>query len=283
MSAKRIDEDAFYKVFPLIKSKEWIASKSKNLLELFNTCDTSEQQDLIVHLLDKFELVTSSELEKIGTDVANYIENVWELNPATTFIIATADNKDRNHVDGSVAFLQNLKNKFSDDDWIEDNFVSTIGKGATTIKSGNTAILFDDFIGSGETILRKYVWFADKMKNTKKKVDIRIVTYAIMKEALEMLKSKGISIYAGLELEKGISGHFSEPLLTIYKEGMLSLEKKLKQDIGKYYLDSYSLGYKKCETIFCFESNNISDNVFPIFWWPKFSSDEKRNPFFKRL
>lgn len=281
MKALRVDETAFTELYPLFEDNKWLSRKSKAVLELYNFCDTSVQQDIILHLIREFKHVSSTEVETLGEMIAAQIEKEWKLLPSDTIISAISDHFD---VDGSQAFLQVLKNKFENDEWSADNFINKIGKGIHKVKDGGNFILFDDFIGSGETIIRKYDWSISKLKNLNvKNANVFIIAFASMNFSLDTIKEHQISIYTPLVLKKGITDHFDEHTASSYIKELGELEKKLEPYSNDIHLEAYKLGYNKSEAIFTFEAYNIPDNVFPIFWWPEVIPKIKRRTLFKRL
>ncbi|MBW4890001.1 hypothetical protein KXQ82_09750 [Mucilaginibacter sp. HMF5004] len=279
-----IEEIPFLKMLSLMLDIPWLQLKSKEVVELYNFCDTTAQQDLIVSLLRRFIHINSSKLEQMGLDISSHVVNNWKLTFDKTLFIAIADEK-KDELDGSQAYLNSLKNKF-DDNWTRDNFVKSIGIGYHNIQDRQTAILFDDFIGSGETIKRQYLWFKNKMADIgKPNVEIKIVSYAIMESVYYNLISDGIVIYSPLKIKKGISEYegYNDVQKTESLKLMLDLEDKLEDTIKNIKLKNYSLGYGLSESIYAVEGYNISDNVFPVFWWPEEKKKSKRRTLFRRL
>lgn len=283
MNAARIDQDAFDILMKLTRKASWLEAKSRQLTELYNLCDTVPQQTLMVDLLERFKHVESAELEHMGDQIADHVQMKWGLSASNTYFVATADMK-KGHVDGSQGYLNALKNKFGYE-WTADNFIGSIGAGRHAVKSGDTALLFDDFIGSGETIRRQYAWFRDKMTEDGKQVDIKVVAYSIMEFAQIDLVMDGIPVYSPLILKKGISEHhaYSAAEKAVHIQNMLDLEAKLEPYVRGIHLSKYSLGYLKTEAIYAVQGLNVSDNVFPVFWWAEEKPSVTRKTLFRRL
>jgi hypothetical protein len=283
LTPNKLDHDTFYTIFSLIRQQEWLSGKSKAVIELYNLCETDLQQNLIVDLLTRFKYLNSSSVNNNGIKITDKVITEWKCNAENCLMIAIADTQE-GKIDGSQGLLNSLKEKFADFDFTNDNFISSIGKGAHKIKSNQTAILFDDFIGSGETIDRKIRWFIDKLKNLKKSnVTIKVVCYGLMRYAIETFKNNNVDFYSPEILDKGISDYYPEHLRELYLEEMLKLEEKLETVSKNIHLSAYSLGYKKSEAIYKLEAFNVSDNVFPIFWWPEVKEKLKRSTLFNRL
>lgn len=98
------------------------------------------------------------------------------------------------------------------------------------------------------------------------------------KEALDKLVIEYFSYYW---LKKGISELVPPQYKTVSLQSMEELEDKLLKKYGKRRLPKF--GYKESETLFALESQNIPNNVFPIFWWPYLNDKSERTTFFKRI
>lgn len=104
-----------------------------------------------------------------------------------------------------------------------------------------------------------------------------------MSQANEKFLEHDIECYSPLILKKGISDYFESDEAENYKREITMLENKFEPNCNNMHIAAYSLGYAQSEAIFTFESYNIPDNVFPIFWWPEIKPRTKRRLLFKRL
>lgn len=218
----------------------------------------------------------------------DYLINVIiekKFTPENTRILATSDGSES---DGSAAGLYQFKSELSriNTDWTEKNLIPTFESFFSHpipchIKN---IIIFDDFIGSGKTIINKVNEFITKTDDKDiLKIKICVFSYVGMKFGIEYAKKElDIQIYCPLELIKGISDHDNsnqENLESI----VLKMEKNLYKKWKKLKLQDFSLGYKKSETLYSLYRSNCSNNVFPIFWWPKDSNGKHRTTLFHRM
>lgn len=261
-------EDKFRFIYEIIDSQPWINDFEEELTHLFKFCDSYDEQMLLSHLLKEFFYLTDIK-EREACLALNGKIHEWKLSSTNTWIVAVANNHE---VDGSSAGLQKLKNKIKPiEDW-HNRFISNIPTAIDSIKEDENVLLFDDFIGTGEKMLKKVNWIRKLL--TQKGLDankIKIYTagFAGMRFGLENFsKQSDCEIYAKHILLKGISDKFPSSQVNSYIEIMLSLENKLGEKYKKKKLSDYSLGFMRSETLYCGANDNCPNNVFPILWWP---------------
>ena len=102
-----------------------------------------------------------------------------------------------------------------------------------------------------------------------------------MKFAEEVLESLDVDYFSVHWLNKGISELVSGEKKEVATKSMEELEKKLQKRYQGKKLPNF--GYKRSESLFALESNNIPNNVFPIFWWPFLKGGVSRKTIFKRV
>ncbi|MGD1046289.1 MAG: hypothetical protein ABR936_13350 [Bacteroidota bacterium] len=278
-ASKKIEHDDFVKLMKLTLKQSWLEEESEALIELWNLCKFTSEQELVFNLLLRFKYLNSSEIKKHGIEIADHIMNVWNLPSKGTRIVAVSDNRD---ADGSQMLIQSLKNKFVTNNWKENNFINNIGDGVKLARKNYNIILLDDFIGTGNTIERRVKWTQNKIAEKKKKnITIRVVCLAALEIAKSKLDTLGIEYYSPIWLRRGISDHFVDQELTKAVEDMKRLESELAPKYNGQNIPSF--GYKKSESLFVIEAFNVPNNVFPIFWWPVLSNYKRRNTLLKRL
>lgn len=277
----KIEFEDYLQLCHLHKEFEWLEAGQRALFELWCLSETTEQKKLLDFLLRHFYVINSKELLKFGREAAIQIEEIWNLKPAETLIVATCDD---DKPDGSQFIIQNLKNKFSDN-WQEYNFINDLSKGIQRIKENQNIVLVDDFIGTGDTIKKKVEKTKSSLLKAKKQnISIRIVSLAAMQFSKPVLEALDSEYFCFKWLNKGIS-----ELVTPDEERNISislmqeLEDKLLEEYGKRKLENHRFGYKKSESLITIENSNIPNNVFPIFWWPYLKNGEKRTTLFKRI
>ena len=274
----KIDVDDFTRLTRLHLDHVWLTYEPQALFELWCLSDNDEQKNIIEFLIKNFSYIDGRRLAEGSQAISNQIQNVWSLNATNTFLIATCDDS---KPDGSQTLIQNLKNKFSIY-WKESNFFNSIVSGANEIPTDSNIILVDDFIGTGDTITRKLEYLNKKITERGLNViSVKIVSLASMYFAIEVLDKLGVEYYSVNWLKKGISELVSNDKREIATKSMEELEKKLQKKYHGKQIPNF--GYKKSESLFALESNNIPNNVFPIFWWPFLKGGTPRKTIFRRV
>lgn len=278
-----IDSMVFSRLRKLFTEIDWLGDLEESFLDIWNLCTKSQQQDLIEDLIRRFSYMTSRDLKREGESIAKQLTTVWDINPLKTLVIAFADS---DKPDGSQALLQSIKDKFVlTDNWSENNFINRIVAGANKIKSGETAVLIDDFTGTGNTAKRRINWFTNKLNERNiKGCKIFFVTLAMMEAAKPILSLLPIEDYFScLCLRRAISDEYTGDVLTRKKQSMVELEELLAETFKGRKLTNYNFGYQRSEALYSLEAYNTPNNVFPIFWWPELRSGKRRRPMFNHF
>jgi len=274
----KIDVNDFTRLTRLHLDHVWLTYEPQALFELWCLSDSDEQKNIIEFLIKNFSYIDGRKLAEGSQLISNQIQNVWNLKSSNTFLLATCDD---NKPDGSQTLIQNLKNKF-DISWKESNFFNSIVSGANEIPTDSNIILVDDFIGTGDTITRKLEYINRKINERGLNVfSIKIVSLASMNFSIEILNGLSTEYYSVHWLKKGISELLSDGKKEVATRSMEELEKKLKKKYHGKQIPNF--GYKKSESLFALESNNIPNNVFPIFWWPFLKGGVSRKTIFRRV
>jgi hypothetical protein len=283
-SSQVIDPNLFRKLRILFTEIDWLCDSEAKFLELWNLCSNQQQQDLIIELIHNFLYITSRDLNRCGEMISDQVINKWRLNPSQSILIAFAEN---DKPDGSQALLQSIKGKFAYiDGWSENNFVNKLTAGAYKLKNGDTAVLVDDFVGSGNTAYRKINWLLNTLKKRGVTLGkIFMVALATMEQAknVVLIAIPNDNYFSCNWLRRGISDAYNGTELTIKTQLMRDLEDMLHDTFYTYKLTTYNFGFKRSEALYNLEAYNIPNNVFPIFWWPVLKSGKKRNPIFKHF
>lgn len=274
----KIDSKDFLKLTQLHMEFEWLTYESEALFDLWCLSDNNEQKDLIEHLIKNFSFIDGRKLIEASKNLSNQIESIWGLIPANTFIVATCgDDKP----DGSQSIIQILKNKFSVN-WKESNFYNSLPKGANEISDNSNIILVDDFIGTGDTIVRKLKYLNTTIKKRSLTgVTVRIICLAAMDFSKKVLDNLDVEYYSVHWLKKGINELIKEGEREAATQSMEQLENKLKREYHGKKLPNF--GYNRSEALYALEANNIPNNVFPIFWWPFYKGGSERKTLFRRI
>lgn len=274
----KIDVDDFTRLTRLHIEHTWLTYEPQALFELWCLSENDEQKNIIEFLIKNFSYIDGRSLADGCQLIANHIQNIWNLDATNTFLLATCDDS---KPDGSQTLIQNLKNKFSVN-WKESNFFNSIVSGANEIPTDTNIILVDDFIGTGDTITRKLQYLNKKIAERGLNViSVKIVSLASMNFSLDILDGLGVEYYSVHWLKKGISELVSNDKREVATKSMEELEKKLKKNYHGKQIPNF--GYKRSESLFALESNNIPNNVFPIFWWPFLKGGISRKTMFRRV
>lgn len=274
----KIDINDFRTLTQLHIQYEWLQEEPDALFELWCLADTENQKNLIEFLIKHFLYINGKGVESGCKSIANQIESTWNLNASNTIITATCDNS---APDGSQLILQKLKNKLSDE-WRERMLYNSLPVAAYELKNNYNIILIDDFIGTGNTICRKVKFLKEKLDERQiHNFTIYIVSLAAMSFSKDELNNLNIPYFSVHWLFKGISEQISLPYRDQAIKAMEELEVKLKKEVSGRKLPNF--GYKRSESLFALESDNIPNNVFPIFWWTQLNDGTRRKTFFHRI
>jgi len=275
MNAKKIDHSLYRKIFELVRQKEWLESRDGQLVSLLNTCDTERQQALIFDLINRFHYSGDVDLRHSAARIAEIISKEWKLSASETKVVAIAD---KDEADGSQFLTQALRQHFSrDEGWSSSNFLSQITAVASFGADVKNVVLIDDFIGTGTKISRKFKWAEKKLGDLGCKTAIYMCSMAAMEASKSVLDTLRGKYFSDLWLKKGISDYFEGDALTNACSDMQQLEKKL-DDLPA----NYRFGFKESESIFYQEPFNVSNNVFPVFWWDRWNTSDFGAPLFNR-
>lgn len=292
----KLSEDVIRGILPIISKTPWLINNNFRTAAVAEIFEQSKNHplrwDLMMHLICEFTYVNETAFLNAKNSIASKILE-WKNDNFITLVCATSDDDE---ADGSQALLQSLKNA--------EPFIEHFNKGqflnsitapvsllsGKKIRKKRMIILVDDFIGTGDTIERKLNWLIpalDKLK-IREMVEIRVCALAYMKQSLAVInalqeKNYLADFFAPIELKRGISDHFTGE----DKDNKLSLMKAIENELAlRYkhlYLTQHSMGFKKSESLFSWADNNIPNNVFPVFWWPKLKTGKQRKTIFRRI
>ncbi len=277
-ATQKIDVNDFLTLTQLHIKYEWLQEEPEALFELWCLADCEDQKKLIESLIHNFLYINGRDLDNGCKSIVNQIESEWELTAANTIITATCDNS---NPDGSQMILQKIKNKLSES-WREKMLYNSLPVAANELQKTYNIVLVDDFIGTGDTICKKVTYLLRTLND--RKIDdysIYIVSLAAMNFAKVPMDRLNIPYYSVHWLSKGISEKIALVQRANAIKAMEDLEAKLKENVSGRRLQNF--GYKKSESLFALESNNIPNNVFPIFWWTRLKDDTLRKTLFHRI
>ncbi len=125
------------------------------------------------------------------------------------------------------------------------------------IKSSETVILVDDYIGSGETAVAAIKWLMDEYELNPKQ--IIVLSIAVQEQGIQHIdKQSHVRVYSYCHLNRGISDYYIGEKKESYTETMKKIEKALKVE------KDYQFGYNKTEALISLI--RTPNNTFPVFW-----------------
>lgn len=281
LAAVKISPEALRDMMDLFSIQPWLMNVYEEMVELWNLCETRIEQDLVKNLVSNICILDAGKEITACKGINAQIQK-WNLSPRNTWIVAAANNEE---IDGSTAGLQKLKNKIEPaDDW-HSRILSNIPVAVNKIKNGENVVIFDDFIGSGEKLMKKRRWLT-KLLAENNIIDVKYyyAAFSGMKFGIENIeKVEGENIYVNFMLKKGISENYSKDDAEKMIDVMLNLESRLGLNYKSKKIENFSLGYGKSEALYCAENDNCPNNVFPILWWPNLRSGQKFKTLLKRV
>ncbi|MDO8035523.1 hypothetical protein O3297_19070 [Janthinobacterium sp. SUN128] len=281
LAAVKISPEALKDMMDLFSVQPWLMNLHEEMVALWNLCETREEQNLVKSLVSKICILDAAKELLACRGINQKIQN-WNLVPNNTWIVAAANN---NEIDGSTAGLQRLKNKIEPaDDW-HARFVGNIPSAVDKIKDGQNVVIFDDFIGSGDKLIKKRKWLASLLeKRAIVNINYYYIAFSAMKfgfENIENIEEK--RIYAHFLLNKGISETYPKDEAEKMIDVMINLESRLGLNYKNKKIEQFSLGYGKSEALYCAENDNCPNNVFPILWWPNLKNGKTLKTLLKRV
>ncbi len=266
----------FKSIFKLGLQYYWLITCDEGFMELwYSTEGDINQKKLILYLIHKFLYVDSKKADDYCEMIAHQITKEWGLQAINTTITAACDNS---KPDGSQLMVQKLKNRFPFH-WREFDFSNSLPEALYKLNNNDNLVICDDFVGTGLTIDRK-TGYALKVIQERGLVNVHI--YVVSFAAMQFSKTAITYPFYSCEwLLRGISETLTGNDLIIATKIMEKMEDMLKPNIGFQRLPKF--GYRRSESLYNYENDNIPNNVFPIFWWKKYKNNKFRIPMFKKI
>ncbi len=264
----------------LYSKQDWLKKRKTELEELLKFCDSESQKKIIISLLEEFSFLNQDLYQKKLNKICDFIMIGSGFNEETTQIVALTKTES---ADSGQVVLYHLRNSLHGLGWRNFKDVNKLGSAKKIYNQGfNQIILFDEFIGSGQTIISR----VNELKGLiGEEFYFRCCFIAGMEYAINKVQEQGIDVYCPLKLKKGISERYSGIDLRQAEDDMLNLELKLAPWINTKELYKYSFGWKGSEALYSLEGcmGNTPNNVFPIFWWLKDINERNRKHLLKRV
>ena len=255
-----------------------LSGKDSSLSELYHLCEDDSERSLVSDLLVRFDCIDDDlynmALRSIAKKIAALKYNTSELAVVAMTIDSAADS--------SQAMLNDIKLYLT----LEcGGNVRTINRFSRIQKAFNREgikhfVVIDEFSGSGQTVLNRYVEFGH-YNLPGATIDVFLIS--AMREAYEQVQAHGIHINVEFLSDAGISSYYFDDDLKKRINEMKHLEGKLADRIGIHNLKDYSFGYAHSEALFTRKDRNVPNNVFPIFWWKQYQGQQNRVTLFTRI
>ncbi|WP_061009211.1 hypothetical protein [Vibrio sp. CUB2] len=285
---KAQNSDDFYLIDKYKEEVEWLQSEcyDAGLTTLLNEFEDESERALILTLLKRVEHYQIS--DRIN-DIARLVTKIEELklDPKKTLIIATARESES---DGSKAWQYFFKFYLAQHrTWSEQSLVASLESSyqKLTNKVYENVVIFDDFIGSGGTMVKKVNEFSKNLVQRKVSLPkIHIFALAGMEFGVRYIEQKlNNEVVCPVLVKKGISEQQISPEQKAEEKAlMLQMEKTLEEIYSwEKFTGTCSLGFNKSEALYQVQHTNCANNVFPIFWLAPKGKDKFRNTLFYRL
>lgn len=264
-------------LFHLTKNQPWLEDKVEELQKLlFLDCKTSEEQELILELLERFTHVSNKEFVGLINTLVEDIATDPTLKDETTQIVAMTGDYSS---DSAQFVTYALKAPLEEVKWRDHitvtNFQLTYRQFKKFGKKHTNIILVDEFVGSGQTITNRVSrikkLFSD---NGIDNISVSVKVIAASSVGIKIAKESGVDLTAYLVVEQGISGHYDNTEITKKLELMGRLESILSTSYKNRPLPR--LGYGGTESLYTRDDGNTPNSVFPIFWWPFYEDNTDR-------
>lgn len=267
LAAPKISRDVLYDMFEIVESQIWMREYLDQLTELWNICEVRDEQVFLKELIKRFVILDGILERKAYAALVEQVGN-WGLSYSTAWIVAAANATE---IDGSTASLQKLKNKIEPIESWHSRLLPNIPVSPKFVASGQTVVLFDDFIGSGKKMIDKGNWLL-RVLGKEGITDINLIYLSVagMSFGVErIIQETGRDAFAAVSLRKGISDFVESDEAESHKSLMRRIESRLSEYYKNKKLVDYSLGFNESEALYCVENDNCPNNVFPVFWWAK--------------
>lgn len=272
-----LTRESFLTILSLTQKQPWLEGKNDILFNLLaNECDSEDKRSLLIELLDRFLYLSSDEFQKKLEELAESIVTDPELADASTQVVAMAADSSS---DSSQLILYGIKSILERCGWCKYKNINIFSKAYASYKKlGGThynIVLIDEFVGSGSTVISRVSEIKRQFENViDPNLSIRVKVIVATEHGLSKISKAGINIESLIVIKKGISDFNTTPIANRKRALMIDLESLLSKTFNDRNLPS--LGYGESESLYSRDNGNTPNNVFPIFWWPYYKNNNKR-------
>ena len=267
---KGLDEIEIEDIFPY----QSIYNKFVRLL----SCLGKDEQRLILDLSEDFLHCPTLKYRFLFKEALSQISSVEIENVTSIFLIPLLSPREFGQTKSSVEALYSFqysvlrkiepfKNKSS------FSYTSPLLiRQEHSARKNSLIIYFDDFIGSGETVLNALNFYEWNLKNDTDKVVI--VSLVAQENGLQNISQAGYTCYSAIKRNRCISDSekFENKFKTIRAIRKIENRMKVKKD--------YRLGYKRTQALVSMIRS--PNNTLPIYWQRRTPDGEKWDGIFTR-
>lgn len=283
MTAK-ISKEAFSNFSELSIKSPWVISKADQFFELYDTyCSNNAGRKLIVELLEKFSYLDYSSFSKKIHCLVEDIVTTPNIFDYDTMIVSMTGDSNSDSGQFVLYYMKPILEKFN---WRKHKTVNTFGKSYDAYKKlkplgiVKNLILIDEFIGTGNSALGRYLELEKVFTDKGIPLKIFIKSIVATKEGIDFLSKKGIDVTSQMVIYKGITGSSIKKIDKKKIKTMYKLEEKLSKKYEGRLMPRF--GYGRSESLYSREDGNTPNNVFPIFWWCYLENNSHRETMFIR-
>jgi hypothetical protein len=249
-------------LFKLFVKKHELAPYEEPIKELLKICRNQQEFELIQHTLEKLVTVDAAYYQQVIIKFSKSFEKILgQLEGETALVAMAVDGQP----DSSQRVAQEIKPHLDIKNSDIFNSTSQFVK-KSNMKKYQNFILFDDFSGTGSTVLNRIKKINDRAKELNHEITGVVNLMFGMERAASALNESGIVSHFLATFEAGISSYFEGAELRRKIDAMLRLENELAPEYENNQLPS--LGYGRAEALFFIAGQNAPNSNFPIFWWP---------------
>lgn len=238
----------------------------KRLIKLLNQL-TDDQTELIFELLNRFKWIASREYDNRLNEILNevYSESLKNIDRLFVFPIRNPDDQEsikRRGIKSADSVVYQLRGIWPlRDDYAAINIIELteyelITEDNLKLTERDKFILFDDYIGTGETLKST---LSEVYKNKTITPDnLLVASILIQEESIKFLDQIGVKYFYSEKVRKGITNYYHTSNLVQKVKLMEEVECILKEP------NFYNFGYRRSEALVSMV--RTPDNTFPVFW-----------------
>lgn len=258
--------DIFEASMRLVWDQRWLFKMNREFTELLASCPSDQHRQMLIDLLTRTTYISAEKYVELIDKMREQVEVIWKLTPASTLFVSS---NNKHHVDSSKEVLNQLKSSaWKDPAWKKQQFHIAFSTAIDAARDGYALVIVDDFVGSGESMLKALSWLAQAAAAKKIGIDLRVLTAGGCAEGVSNIRNAGYTVECMIPITKGLSDHLTGQQLSEALSQMTELEDALEAELsGKANFAPYRLGWRQQEAVYVRQGGNTPNNVFPIFWW----------------